>query len=107
MDVLAFQRKWIDASRQKERSAYVTHFTNFYNARPTWLANAHAALDRAVWDAYGWPAEEVPADAAEDAILSRLLALNGERADATRSASRVATAPPATNDRAEATATNT
>jgi hypothetical protein len=22
MDVLAFQRKWIDASRQKERSAY-------------------------------------------------------------------------------------
>src|SRR5680860_1744371 len=28
MDVLAFQRKWIDASRQKERSAYVTHFND-------------------------------------------------------------------------------
>ena len=25
MDVLTFQRTWIDASRQKERSAYVTH----------------------------------------------------------------------------------
>ena len=28
MDVLAFQRKWIDASQQKERSAYVTHFND-------------------------------------------------------------------------------
>jgi hypothetical protein len=53
--------------------------TNLCNARPTWLANAHAALDRAVWAASGWPAEEVPADVAEDVILSRLLALNGER----------------------------
>ncbi len=54
--------------------------TNRYNQRPTWLQNAHAALDRAVWDAYGWPADEVPADVEEDVILSRLLALNGERA---------------------------
>jgi hypothetical protein len=121
MDVLAFQRKRIDASRQKERSACVTHFndrsdprvvaiaeaaceldrlretwlnppdaseaelkrrtlTNLYNARPTWLANAHAALDRAVWVACAWPADEVPAEVAEDAFLSRLLALNRERA---------------------------
>jgi hypothetical protein len=28
--------------------------TNLYNARPQWLANAHAALDQAVADAYGW-----------------------------------------------------
>jgi hypothetical protein len=54
--------------------------TNLYNQRPTWLQNAHAALDRAVWDAYGWPEDEVPADVEEDVILSRLLALNGERA---------------------------
>ena len=54
--------------------------TNLYNARPTWLANAHAALDRAVWDACGWPEAEVPGEVAEDVILSRLLALNGERA---------------------------
>jgi hypothetical protein len=54
--------------------------TNLYNQRPTWLQHAHAALDRAVWDAYGWPEDEVPADLEEDVILSRLLALNGERA---------------------------
>ena len=29
--------------------------TNLYNARPTWLQHAHAALDRAVLAAYGWP----------------------------------------------------
>ena len=31
--------------------------TNLYNARPQWLADAHAALDAAVAAAYGWPAE--------------------------------------------------
>jgi hypothetical protein len=29
--------------------------TNLYNQRPTWLANAHADLDAAVFAAYGWP----------------------------------------------------
>ena len=43
------------------------------------MRHAHAALDRAVWDAYGWPEDETPADVDEDVILSRLLALNGER----------------------------
>jgi hypothetical protein len=33
-------------------------------------------LDRAVWDAYAWDDAD-PAAVAEDAILSRLLALNG------------------------------
>ncbi len=48
--------------------------TNLYNERPTWLANAHADLDRAVLDAYGWPA-----DLADEAVLERLLALNLQR----------------------------
>lgn len=48
---------------------------NLYNARPTWLDNAHKALDAAVFAAYGWPA-----DLSDEAILERLLALNGERA---------------------------
>ena len=48
--------------------------TNLYNQRPTWLDNAHAALDRAVAAAYGW--EDGMADAL---ILERLLALNLER----------------------------
>ena len=48
--------------------------TNLYNERPTWLANVHADLDRAVLAAYGWPP-----DTADETILERLLALNLER----------------------------
>lgn len=48
--------------------------TNLYNERPTWLANAHKALDDAVFAAYGW--NDSPDDAE---ILARLLALNLER----------------------------
>jgi type II restriction/modification system DNA methylase subunit YeeA len=53
--------------------------TNLYNERPTWLANAHRDLDAAVAAAYGWPA-----DIAAEEALSRLLALNLERAAAGR-----------------------
>jgi hypothetical protein len=52
-----------------------------YGCRPTQLANAHAALDRTVRDACGWPGEEVPAEVAEDVILPRLLKLDRERAE--------------------------
>ena len=43
--------------------------TNLYNARPQWLADAHAALDAAA--AYGWPE-----DIEDDDALGELLALN-------------------------------
>jgi hypothetical protein len=45
--------------------------TNLYNARPTWLAQAHERLDAAVLAAYGWPA-----DIDREEMLARLLALN-------------------------------
>ncbi len=45
--------------------------TNLYNARPQWLAHAHATLDAAVAAAYGWPAE-----ISEDDALRELLAMN-------------------------------
>ena len=45
--------------------------TNLYNARPQWLADAHATLDAAVADAYGWPA-----DITDDDALRELLDLN-------------------------------
>ena len=45
--------------------------TNLYNERPTWLVNAHKALDEAVFAAYRW--NDNPDDAE---ILARLLALN-------------------------------
>jgi SAM-dependent methyltransferase len=51
--------------------------TNLYNARPTWLAQAHQRLDAAVLDAYGWPA-----GLGDDEILTRLLELNLEREQA-------------------------
>ncbi len=46
-----------------------------YNARPAWLGLAHRKLDAAVLAAYGWPA-----DAGDEEILERLLALNRARA---------------------------
>jgi hypothetical protein len=75
--------------------------TNLYNERPEWLHHAHLKLDQAVFEAYGWqdlnPADlhatkrpnpgESPAQAtarqqaAEEEMLRRLLALNGERAE--------------------------
>ncbi|MGH7289527.1 MAG: hypothetical protein ACREI8_16065 [Myxococcota bacterium] len=48
--------------------------TVLYNERPTWLAQRHEVLDRAVLAAYGWP-EDLP----DDEALARLLALNLER----------------------------
>ena len=45
--------------------------TALYNARPRWLADAHAALDAAVAAAYGWDADVSGEDA-----LRGLLALN-------------------------------
>jgi len=58
-----------DAAAEKELKKRT--LTNLYNARPDWLANAHAALDAAVAAAYGWDA-----DISEDDALSELLALN-------------------------------
>ena len=48
--------------------------TKLYNQRPTWLDNAHRALDRAVAAAYGWPE-----DIGDEDALARLMKLNEER----------------------------
>ncbi|MYE29894.1 MAG: class I SAM-dependent DNA methyltransferase [Gammaproteobacteria bacterium] len=58
-----------DAAAAKELKART--LTNLYNARPQWLANAHAALDAAVAVAYGWD-EGI----SEDEALQELLASN-------------------------------
>lgn len=54
--------------------------TNLYNQRPTWLDNAHKALDEAVAAAYGWGDDWRAGLLTEDEILARLFALNQERA---------------------------
>ncbi|MFZ2523843.1 MAG: DNA methyltransferase [Candidatus Ferrigenium altingense] len=48
--------------------------TNLYNARPSWLDNAHKALDAAVAKAYGW--NDYTPEMPDEEILRRLLALN-------------------------------
>jgi len=48
--------------------------TNLYNARPSWLRQAHERLDAAVIDAYEWSATIT-----DDEILASLLSLNLER----------------------------
>jgi type II restriction/modification system DNA methylase subunit YeeA len=55
--------------------------TNLYNARPQWLANAHAALDEAVAEAYGWGDDWRAGLLTEEEILARLFKLNQERAN--------------------------
>ena len=56
--------------------------TNLYNARPQWLANAHAALNSAVAIAYGWGDDWCAGLMTDDQILGRLFALNQERSSA-------------------------
>ncbi len=58
----------------RDEDAAIALKKNLYNARPQWLADEHAALDRAVAAAYGWPA-----DISDDDVLRELLALNGGR----------------------------
>ena len=48
--------------------------TNLYNARPQWLADAHATLDAAVAAAYGWPT-----DITDDDAIRELFDLNAGR----------------------------
>jgi len=66
---------WLDPPGLSGADLAKRTLTNLYNARPTWLAQAHERLDLAVLAAYGWPA-----DIDRDDLLGRLLALNLARA---------------------------
>ncbi len=68
---------WLNPPDAKEVELKRRTLTNLYNKPPTWLANAHDALDAAVAAAYGWPG-----DLSDAEILEKLLALNLERAAA-------------------------
>ena len=63
-----------------ERELRKRILTNLYNARPAWRAHHHAALDAAVFAAYGWPEADAPDSLSEEALRSRLRALNLARA---------------------------
>jgi type II restriction/modification system DNA methylase subunit YeeA len=67
---------WLNPPGLSEADLAKRTLTNLYNARPSWLAQAHERLDAAVMAAYGWPA-----DLDREELLARLLALNLARAD--------------------------
>ncbi len=68
------RRNWLNPEGASEAELKKRTLTNLYNARPTWLQNAHERLDQAVYAAYGWPS-----DISDEEILKNLLALNLER----------------------------
>ncbi|MDP9478654.1 MAG: hypothetical protein M3R38_23725 [Actinomycetota bacterium] len=73
------RRNWLNPEGLTDADLKKRTLTNLYNDRPTWLQNAHATLDRAVFAAYGWP--EDPEELAEEELLGRLLDLNARRAE--------------------------
>lgn len=68
------RRNWLNPEGASEAELKKRTLTNLYNQRPTWLQNAHARLDEAVFAAYGWPP-----DLTDEEVLQNLLALNVER----------------------------
>lgn len=69
---------WLNPPDADETVLKQRTLTKLYNERPTWLVQAHAALDRPVWAAYGWDDPD-PAAVSEDEVLARLLQVNTER----------------------------
>ncbi len=70
------RRNWLNPKDVFEADLKKRTLTNLYNQRPTWLQNAHERLDKAVFIAYGWPA-----DISDEDVLKNLLALNLERSE--------------------------
>ncbi|WP_169741436.1 class I SAM-dependent DNA methyltransferase, partial [Comamonas aquatica] len=63
--------------------------TNLYNKPPTWLTNAHQALDAAVAKAYGW--EDYTPQISDEEILKRLFEMNLKRSKPVTSKAKGAT----------------
>ncbi|MDY0039686.1 MAG: hypothetical protein RBS57_05195, partial [Desulforhabdus sp.] len=66
------RQNWLGDRTDKSRT-----LTALYNRKPTWLVEAHRALDTAVFAAYGWKP-----DLTDEEILERLLEENGKAAAA-------------------------
>jgi type II restriction/modification system DNA methylase subunit YeeA len=73
-ELVGKRNAWLSPPNATEAELKERTLTNLYNARPTWLTDAHRTLDEAVFGAYGWPVTLTDA-----AILERLLSLNHER----------------------------
>lgn len=73
--LVRFRDGWLNPSGVGLSERKKRPLTNLYNAQPDWLQQAHAKLDRVVLAAYGWTGE-----LSDEELLSKLLALNLERA---------------------------
>ena len=69
--VPGYPRRAVPRDKKAATAIKKRTLTNLYNARPQWLADAHAQLDVAVAAAYGWPS-----DITDDVALRELLARN-------------------------------
>jgi len=78
-ELVRLRDAWLNPPDASEADLKGRSLTKLYNARAEgkadWLANAHRALDEAVFAAYGWPS-----NLTDQEILSRLLAINHQRA---------------------------
>ena len=72
--VPGYPRRPVPGDEDAAKALRKRTLTNLYNARPQWLADAHAALDAVVAAAYGWSA-----DITDDDSLRALLGLNVDR----------------------------
>jgi hypothetical protein len=84
-ELVRLRDDWLNPPDISEEDLKDRTLTKLYNAHPEWLANAHRALDAAVFAAYGWPSTLT-----DQEILANLLALNRQRA-----AAQVPPSPPA------------
>jgi Histidine kinase-, DNA gyrase B-, and HSP90-like ATPase len=73
--LVKLREAWLNPPDTPQGELKKRTLTNLYNKRPAWLENAHQALDRAVFAAYGLAYPLAP-----DEIIRHLLALNRERA---------------------------
>ena len=55
-ELVQLRDAWLNPPGASDAELKKRTLTNLYNARPTWLDNAHRKLDAAVFAAYGWPA---------------------------------------------------
>ena len=72
--VPGYPRRPVPRDETAAKALKTRTLTALYNARPRWLADAHATLDAAVAAAYGWPE-----DIGNDEALQELLGLNTAR----------------------------
>ena len=73
-DLVEKRDAWLNPPDASTAELKKRTLTNLCNENPTWLRDAHRALDEAVFAAYGWPN-----DISDQEILTRLLQLNTER----------------------------